>query len=120
MKTAFALGVTATMILAAAGSARAIDCNAVIAMLNQGFSEGEVADAGNVPVSAVDACWRRRAGTGFNPAGPPPLNAAGPPPVNAAGPGPRNAAGPPPLNAAGPGPRNAAGPPPLNPAGIPK
>jgi hypothetical protein len=106
--------------LVASSAAQAVDCNAVINLLNQGFSMEDVARAGNISLADVDACSRRHPGVGFNPAGPPPVNAAGPPPFNAAGPAPRNPAGAPPFNAAGPPPVNAAGPAPRNPAGIPR
>jgi hypothetical protein len=105
MKKTLALWVAGGLLLVAS-PALAIDCGAVIGLLDQGVSPEEIARSGGVPLSAVDACQRRRQMGGFR------LNPAGPPPVNAAGPPPRNPAGPPPLN--------PAGPPPQNPAGIPK
>lgn len=119
MKKALAICIGVASLLATEVS-YAVDCAAVVNLLNQGFSMEDVARAGGISLATVDACSRRHAGTGFNPAGPPPFNAAGPPPFNAAGPAPNNPAGPPPLNAAGPPPRNPAGPGPMNPAGIPR
>lgn len=120
MNKATALGIALATVLGT-GSAHAFDCNTVISLLNQGYSMGQVAEAGGIPLATVDGCWRhRQTGFAMNPAGPPPLNAAGPPPVNAAGRGPANPAGAPPLNPAGPPPRNPAGPGPVNPAGIPR
>lgn len=96
---------TAALWLASASPATATNCNAILGLLNQGFSPEQIARGGGVSLSTVDACARRRTGAfRLNPAGPPPNNPAGPPP----------------LNAAGPPPLNAAGPPPMNPAGIPK
>lgn len=119
MKKALAVCIGVATLLASR-AAHAVDCGAVINLLNQGFSMEDIARAGGLSVATVDACARRHSGTGFNPAGPPPINPWGNPPVNAAGPAPRNPAGPPPVNAAGPAPRNPAGPGPMNPAGIPK
>lgn len=119
MKKALAVCIGVVALLATE-VAYAVDCVAVINLLNQGFSMEDTARGLGTSLATVDACSRRHLGTGFNPAGPPPINPAGPPPFNAAGPAPRNPAGPPPVNAAGPAPRNPAGPPPMNPAGIPR
>ena len=104
MKKAIAV-LTAAIGLSIGGTAAALDCNSVNALINQGHAAEDVAAAANVPLSAIAGCRTRQQGA-FR------LNPAGPPPVNAAGPGPRNPAGPGPVNPAGPGP--------VNPAGIPK
>jgi hypothetical protein len=92
----------AVLVLLQAPAAMATNCDTVIRLLSQGYSDAQIAEGLGVSAATVDACARRRTGAfRLNPAGPPPVNAAGPPPINPAGPAPRNPAGPPPLNPAG-------------------
>lgn len=104
MKKALILAL-AGVALACAGTARAMSCNDVIGLINQGFTPHEIAAQTGIPMSSIQVCRGRQSVPFRN-------NPAGPPPLNPAGPGPRNPAG--------PGPQNPAGAPPMNPAGIPR
>lgn len=108
----------AAVTLAGAVPARAQDCSPLLDMLQQGFSNGEIAYVSGVSAFNVQRCRRLlRQSIFIGTAGRTVVEAAGPSPRHAAGPSPFGAAGPPPVAAAGPPPVGAAGPPPIGAAG---
>lgn len=90
-------------------------CSDVLALLERGFSFGEIAELTGATGYELDSCVNRN--RFISPVGPAPHRAAGPAPHGAAGPPPNRAAGPAPSGAAGPAPSGAAGPAPHGAAG---
>jgi hypothetical protein len=101
-----AFGVTLTVSVGLAGTARAQECTAFLNLFQQGLSDRQIAGATGLTTNDVAACRRQLQR-------PIVVGPEGPPPVGAAGSAPRRAAGPPPVGAAGPPPVGAAGPPPV-------
>jgi hypothetical protein len=105
---------TALISLSASPGAGA-SCQQVVALLERGFSFGEIADLTGASGPELQSCVD--GSRIISPVGPAPHRAAGPAPHGAAGSAPHRAAGPAPSGAAGPAPHGAAGPAPHGAAG---
>jgi hypothetical protein len=105
----------AVMISLSASRSLGATCAQVVALLERGFSFGEISELTGATGGEMQSCVERN--RIISPVGPAPHGAAGPAPHGAAGRAPHRAVGPAPLGAAGPAPSGAAGPAPHGAAG---